>query len=141
MVNHECLGDRNIAEHSARLFRDLLVDYSSPTRDELQSYAATSIFEDGKDYITLRGVNVVYEQVFDMDNKYPVFITEKLCVSGVGHVKEANVILLMNMFFGLRHKSKCKLENEISKAMGLKAFSHFSSRLNTSLAPDQRIDR
>ena len=62
----------------------------------------------------------------------------------IGHVKEANVILLMNnsLFFWFKtYKSKCKLENEISRAMGLKAFSHFSSRLNTSLAPDQRIDR
>ena len=43
-----------------------------------------------------------------MDNKYPALITEKLCDSGVGHVKEANVILLMNnvLFFGLRHISQ-----------------------------------
>ena len=79
-----------------------------------------------------------------MNNKYPALITEKLCDCGVGNVKEANVILLMNifLFFWFKtYKSKCKLENEISRAMGLKAFSQFSSRLNTSLAPDQRIDR
>ena len=43
-----------------------------------------------------------------MDNKYLALITEKLCVSDIGHVKEANVILLMNnvIFFGLRHISQ-----------------------------------
>ena len=56
--------------------------------------------------ISLSSVNAVYEQAFVMDTKYPELITEKLCVSGVGHVKEANVILLMNIFFGLRHISQ-----------------------------------
>ena len=75
------------------MFRNLLVDYSRPTRDELQSYAATSIFEDCKDYITLEYKCRIYEQAFVMDDKYPALITEKLCVTGVSHVKEANVII------------------------------------------------
>jgi len=46
----ECVSYKKIAEQTARLFRDFILDYTSPTRLELPIQAQDSIYEDCKDF-------------------------------------------------------------------------------------------
>jgi len=46
----ECVGYKELADQTARLFRDFILDYSASSREDIPLYARGSIFEDCKDF-------------------------------------------------------------------------------------------